>query len=332
MRKWWIWSVIMALLLCGCHAAGAGADEAVGTYIGYEVCGADGAWKAMQEVYSAGENTLTLSAKGKGTLCLGGDAVSLRWTRADRQLTLRAGTGEYPAVLEGDCITMQMIDLGISLQFVREGAALPERGTEQAADETLAQEPAETTEQPLQADELDVEQLRDYLSGGWYGWYVISDASEGLADWVDSAWDICARIRVNSDRTGTIKLWDTDGESWQAVGSGKIRFISGVTQAGCMISEGGTFLDGPVARGDWSVDPGISDVTQFSHMICLTGTQTGESSSWICYRMYLRPWGSVWDDVRQGDTSEAMYADLMPIGYDTWYLPLVEAGEAMPKF
>ena len=66
MRKWWIWSVIMALLLCGCHAAGANTDEAVGTYIGYEVCGADGAWKAMQEVYPAGENTLRCLPKGRG--------------------------------------------------------------------------------------------------------------------------------------------------------------------------------------------------------------------------------------------------------------------------
>ena len=39
------------------------------------------------------------------------------------------------------------------------------------------------------------------------------------------------------------------------------------------------------------------------------------------YEIYLRPWGTRWDDVNPED---------MPKLYDDWYLPLIEAWEPMP--
>ena len=39
------------------------------------------------------------------------------------------------------------------------------------------------------------------------------------------------------------------------------------------------------------------------------------------YDIYLRPWGTYWDDVEEED---------LPAFYDDWYLPLIVAGEAMP--
>ena len=42
------------------------------------------------------------------------------------------------------------------------------------------------------------------------------------------------------------------------------------------------------------------------------------------FRLYLRPWGMDWEDVRAADES------LLPYYYDDWYLPLIEAGGSMP--
>ena len=44
------------------------------------------------------------------------------------------------------------------------------------------------------------------------------------------------------------------------------------------------------------------------------------------YEIYLRPWGTEWEDVRSADISEMPYDDMMPAYYDSWYLPLIKDG------
>ena len=39
------------------------------------------------------------------------------------------------------------------------------------------------------------------------------------------------------------------------------------------------------------------------------------------YDIFLRPWGTSWDDAKAED---------LPYYYHDWYLPLIEAGEPMP--
>ena len=43
------------------------------------------------------------------------------------------------------------------------------------------------------------------------------------------------------------------------------------------------------------------------------------------YELVLRPWGALWDDVPAEDLKAKPYF------YEDWYLPLVEAGAAMPS-
>ena len=73
-------------------------------------------------------------------------------------------------------------------------------------------------------------------------------------------------------------------------------------------------------------------VGQFGDMICLHGVyvQPSNADNWLEYYIFLRPWGTRWEDVEAADTSEMVYSDMMPMHYYEWYLPLVEAGEAMP--
>lgn len=49
------------------------------------------------------------------------------------------------------------------------------------------------------------------------------------------------------------------------------------------------------------------------------------------YIFILRPWGMEWEDVRGVEDDDTYYADMMPFMYDSWYLPLIQAGvDSMP--
>ena len=55
--------------------------------------------------------------------------------------------------------------------------------------------------------------------------------------------------------------------------------------------------------------------------ICISGTyENGEDV--FSYEIYLRPWGTIWD--------EDVVDEDLPGRYYDWYLPLIEAGEEMP--
>ena len=84
-----------------------------------------------------------------------------------------------------------------------------------------------------------------------------------------------------------------------------------------MMSEGGWFTDVELEHADWIVDPGLLD---YDDMICIDGDyENGEDE--FHYEIYLRPWGTTWDDVD---------SDMQPASYSDWYLPLIEAGKALP--
>ena len=99
------------------------------------------------------------------------------------------------------------------------------------------------------------------------------------------------------------------------------------------MSDSGSFFNAPIEHADWIIDPGASVVSAFDQMICIDGTWVDpeDENNWIRYYIFLRPWGMDWEDVRTGDTSDMLYEDMMPMGYDDWYLPLIEAGEEMPN-
>lgn len=73
-------------------------------------------------------------------------------------------------------------------------------------------------------------------------------------------------------------------------------------------------------------------VSAFDKMLCIHGfyAKPSNSDDWIEYYIFIRPWGMKWDDVKNGDMSEMIYSDMMPIEYENWYLPKIEAGLDMP--
>ena len=69
--------------------------------------------------------------------------------------------------------------------------------------------------------------------------------------------------------------------------------------------------------------------SNFPQMICLSALAGDPASdSWFRIRLYLRPWGVDWSDVRTGDVSGCWYEDMMPPGYDSWYARLLAQGTA----
>ena len=116
-------------------------------------------------------------------------------------------------------------------------------------------------------------------------------------------------------------IWDEDLPKDNAVSMASVTLnAAGTGEFGTLTSESGYFLDGELSHADWIVDPGLMD---YDSLICIDGWYEDDSGSFK-YEIYLRPWGTLWDDVAADDPDD------LPYYYESWYLPLVEAGKSMP--
>lgn len=163
------------------------------------------------------------------------------------------------------------------------------------------------------------ETLLDWWNGDWYGWWMMTGCSGYYEDMEGDWWDICGTIDIGDDNIGTVVLWDEDYTKDDPMVSASVSLSeAGTGEYGTMMSEGGWFTDIDLGHADWIVDPGLLD---YEDMIHINGYyESGEDG--YTYDIYLRPWGTYWDDVTEED---------LPFYYDDWYLPLIEAGEAMPE-
>ncbi|NLC75926.1 MAG: hypothetical protein GX685_12025 [Clostridiales bacterium] len=96
---------------------------------------------------------------------------------------------------------------------------------------------------------------------------------------------------------------------------------------GTMVTDEST----PMEWGDGKMtfSSGAQMMTDYDHFIEIHGEMEdpeNDDNSYD-YFLYLRPWGMDWEDIRGGDTDEMPYTDMMPPSYDTWYVPLIDAGE-----
>lgn len=169
--------------------------------------------------------------------------------------------------------------------------------------------------------ELTGDTLLDWWNGDWYGWWTVTGGDGDYEEWNNKWWDCCANISIGADYTGTVEIWDETEPRGNGVSYAEVSLNeAGTGEHGTMTSEGGWFMWADLAHADWIVDPGIVD---YDDLICIDGWYEDEDGSFH-YAMYLRPWGTLWDDVAADDP------DNLPYYYESWYLPLVEAGKAMP--
>ena len=184
-------------------------------------------------------------------------------------------------------------------------------------------EAAAQSEDPADVDTTDTaapagDALLDWWNGDWYGWWTMYGCYGSYEGMDGMAWDVCGTIDIGEDYTGTVTLWDEDYTRDNAMVNADVSLSeAGTGEHGTVTSEGGYFTDIPLEHADWIVDPGLSD---YEDLIWITGFyENGEDE--FTYEIYLRPWGASWDDLSE---------DVQPLYYSDWYLPLIEAGAAMP--
>lgn len=185
----------------------------------------------------------------------------------------------------------------------------------------------------------------EWWEGSWYGWWCIKNGTGIYEPASDIAWDAYAEIEVRSDSTGLLKLWDTGTSREEILVYGyDITFEPGASDKGRLVSARveffphGSWNNGMEAESmserenGWTIDPAESTVSRFGNMLEITGRYEapGNPDDSFDYYIYLRPWGTLWEDVRSGDTSGCIYSDMMPLYYDNWYLSLLNLGYGAP--
>ena len=133
-------------------------------------------------------------------------------------------------------------------------------------------------------------------------------------DW----WDICGNIEIGDDYIGTVTLWDEFFTKSDPMVIASVSLSDdGISEHGTLMSEGGYFDYMSLEYGDWIVDTGLDE---FEGMIHIGGYYEDEEGTYY-YDIYMCPWGFSWENLGE---------EFMPYYYYEWYLPLIEAGEAMP--
>lgn len=180
---------------------------------------------------------------------------------------------------------------------------------------TLSREEAAEIE-PSEGSSDD--ELLDWWNGSCYGVWKMTGCSDSYSDFANIWMDICGVIDIGADYQGTVTLWDEDYTEDDPMVTAAVSLNeAGTGEHGTMMSEGGWFTDVELEHADWIVDPGLLD---YDDMICIDGDyENGDDE--FHYEIYLRPWGTTWDDVD---------SDMQPASYSDWYLPLIEAGKALP--
>ena len=187
----------------------------------------------------------------------------------------------------------------------------------------------------------------DWWEGDWYGWWAIKNGTGIYKEPSDLnlVWDTFAEIDVYNDNTGRVTIWDTGTSRDNAmIIAYDITYEPGTSDMGRLVSKRVDFFPYScwnngmeavtMSERDvgWTVDPADSTVSHFENMLEITGHYVSPENpdDSFDYYIYLRPWGTLWDDVRNGNTEGCLYSDMMPLYHDNWYVSLLNLGYERP--
>lgn len=286
--------VLLALVLMLCLCACGETDPNLGVYTCTNIR-TQGMDLTPDEIFPGGV-VLELKSGGRGTMTVDGEPGNIKWSLDGSEFSLETADGISAGELNNGVITLELVDTGIVLTL---------RG-ENAPNLQLLQElPTETETAP---------EVPDWWNGDWYGWWQIENSTGDLPnEWYDAF----AQIEVLSDGSVYITLWDEDFSRDDPMGEGAFLHEEGETELGRLVSEAGYFFYDELEPEEWIIEP---DEYIYSDFIGIEGHHDAEGESFD-YVIFLRPWGTVWDDVEEEN---------LPYFYENWYLPLIEAGEPMP--
>lgn len=299
--------LVVALLAVVIAAVKGDSDETVlGRYEGISCLsggrelGADGEW-------------VELKSGGKAEIRILGETYRGKWTLDGENITITQDGDGYYGTLRNQVLQIRFEELDYT--FAMDGAALPSVA---ASGGTLSTEPEKIQQ--------DYSRVMDYWAGDWYGWWILQ---EGTGSWEalnGNFWDACARIRVNEDGSGYVEIWDEDNEENEYFCAATVTFDLSQASQGMLTSKRGVFWDMDIDQGDWTVYPEMGLGVKDGICICGKYVNPETPEDTFEYEIYLRPWGTLWDDLKDADNPSCPYDDMMPAYYDSWYLPLIESG------
>ena len=171
-------------------------------------------------------------------------------------------------------------------------------------------------EEPLEvtADTVHLTKVQKYFDGDWYGWWAVYDP-EGDDRFSDGdTWDACARISFDENGRASLAIWD----EYTSLSDPICRLGLIINDDYTASSGEGTFMEAPIEKYQWYVTPQNYDEGEF---FFVSGKYENEETSFD-YEICLKKWGDTWEDVDEED---------LPHNLETWYLPIVNAGGAMPE-
>ena len=112
--------MLLSLAACGGETA---EDPNAGKYLG-TTAKALGMTMPMTDIYE-GETWLELKSGGKGTIMLDGDSFSMKWSLEGNAFTLTVDGVECDGTLENGVIVMDLMNMGVEMTFLKEGAEAP---------------------------------------------------------------------------------------------------------------------------------------------------------------------------------------------------------------
>ena len=200
---------------------------------------------------------------------------------------------EYTLV--GDTLTIELGSADVKLIFKRSDGTPAVPGSSGTPDATgKADNPAAGLSDKLA-----------WWDGDWYGYWTVVSGSGRYESMKGGVWDCYAIINAYDDETATVFWFDDDmflGEVNVA-----LSFEGYHIEIGYAESVGGTLFDDPVRDEAWYISPDNSD---YDNMIEIDEWHEDLQGVTFRYKVFLRPWGMLWDDVP---------SDKRPPYYD-WYL------------
>ena len=109
-------AMLLSLAACGGETA---EDPNAGKYIGISAA-VGGFSMPMSDVYP-GETWIELKSGGKGTIMLGGDDFSIKWSVVGEEITISVQGEDSVGTLKNGAIVIDLMDMGCVMTFRKEG-------------------------------------------------------------------------------------------------------------------------------------------------------------------------------------------------------------------
>lgn len=174
------------------------------------------------------------------------------------------------------------------------------------------------TEIPVIADDGGDEYAETSLlleNTQWYGWWIITDTTGYYDEYYGEYFDCCATFEKTNDGYILMSIWDETYTDYQDECLGEVYFEE---RDGMLVSvEGGFFYTGDsLEEGQMIIDPASSE---YEHTLFTYVNIEDDEGSFVA-SINLAEWGYEWDEG---------FNDF-PTYYDSYFLPLMEEGEALP--